>query len=86
MCLLFLLKKLKELFGQPNSSFNFQSDSFNFWVIGEFCLLLLIPGSGRSPGGGNGNPTPVFLPGIPWAEAPGHLLCPWGHREPDTTE
>ena len=23
----------------------------------------LILGSGRSPGGGNGNPTPVFLPG-----------------------
>ena len=46
----------------------------------------LIPGLERSPGGGNGNPTPVFLPGIPWAEAPGHLLCPWGHREPDTTE
>ena len=23
----------------------------------------LIPGLGRSPGGGNGNPTPVFLPG-----------------------
>jgi len=23
----------------------------------------LIPQSGRSPGGGNGNPTPVFLPG-----------------------
>ena len=22
----------------------------------------LIPGSGRSPGEGNGNPTPVFLP------------------------
>ena len=22
-----------------------------------------IPGSGRSPGGGHGNPTPVFLPG-----------------------
>ena len=23
----------------------------------------LIPGSGRSPGGGHGKPTPVFLPG-----------------------
>ena len=23
----------------------------------------LIPGLGRSPGEGNGNPTPVFLPG-----------------------
>ena len=25
--------------------------------------LGLIPESGRSPGGGNGNPPPVFLPG-----------------------
>ena len=25
--------------------------------------LCLIPGSGRSPGEGNGKPTPVFLPG-----------------------
>ena len=32
------------------------------------------PGSGRSPGVGNGNPTPVFLPEkIPWAEEPGGL-------------
>ena len=28
-----------------------------------------IPGLGRSPGGGRGNPTPVFLPGEPpWTE------------------
>ena len=28
-----------------------------------------IPGLGRSPGGGRGNPTPVFLPGeTPWME------------------
>ena len=25
--------------------------------------LGLVPGSGRSPGGGNSNPPPVFLPG-----------------------
>ena len=31
-----------------------------------------IPGSGRSPGEGNGNPLPVFLPGeSPWTEGPG---------------
>ena len=36
--------------------------------------LRSIPGLGRSPGEGNGNPTPVFLPGeIPWAEEPGRL-------------
>ena len=27
--------------------------------------LGMIPGSGRSPGGGNGKPTPVFLPKNP---------------------
>ena len=29
----------------------------------------LIPGSGKSPGGGNGKPTPIFLPEkFPWTE------------------
>ena len=33
-----------------------------------------IPGSGRSPGEGNGKPIPVFLPGkIPQTEEPGGL-------------
>ena len=33
-----------------------------------------VPGSGRSPGGGHGSSTPVFLPGeIPWTEEPGGL-------------
>ena len=47
----------------------------------------LIPGSGRSPGGGNWQPTTVFLPGkIPWTEKPGGLYNPWGHKDLDTTE
>ena len=33
-----------------------------------------IPGSGRSPGEGNGNPFPVFLPG----KAHGQRSCPGG--------
>ena len=34
----------------------------------------LIPGLGRCPGGGHGNPPPVFLPGESlWAEEPGRL-------------
>ena len=33
----------------------------------------LVPGSGRSPGGGNGNPLPVFLPG----ESHGQRSLPW---------
>ena len=33
-----------------------------------------IPGSGRSPGGGHDNPTPVFWPGeSPWTEEHGRL-------------
>ena len=40
-----------------------------------------IPGSRRSPGGGNGNPTPVFLPGeIPWTEEPAGLRSTGSQR------
>ena len=40
-----------------------------------------IPGLGRSPGGREGLPTPVFWPG----EFHG-LYSPWGCKELDTTE
>ena len=33
----------------------------------------LIPGSGRSPGEGNGNPLHYFAWEIPWTEEPGGL-------------
>ena len=48
--------------------------------------LGLIPGLGRSPGGGHGNPTPVFLPReSPWTRS---LVgySPRGCKESDTTE
>ena len=32
-----------------------------------------IPGLGRSPGGGNGNPLTVLAWRIPWTEEPGRL-------------
>ena len=32
-----------------------------------------IPGSGRSPGGGHGNPSSILAWRIPWAEEPGGL-------------
>ena len=35
--------------------------------------LSLIPGWGRSPGEGNGNPTQYFALRIPWTEEPGRL-------------
>ena len=45
-----------------------------------------IPGSGRSPGEGNWQPTPVLLPEKfhGWRSLIGY--SPWGHREPETTE
>ena len=45
-----------------------------------------IPGLGRSPGGGHGKPTPVFLPGESHGQR--SLVCysPWGCKELDTTE
>ena len=40
-----------------------------------------IPGLGRSPGGGNGQPLTVFWPGE------FHGLCsPWGSKDSDKTE
>ena len=33
----------------------------------------LIPGSGRSPGEGNGNPSRILAGRIPWTEEPGGL-------------
>ena len=33
----------------------------------------LIPGSGRSPGEGHGNPLHILAWGIPWTEEPGGL-------------
>ena len=44
-----------------------------------------IPGSGRSPGGGTGNPLQYFSPG----KFHGQSLMgysPWGCKESDTTE
>ena len=44
------------------------------------------PGLGKSPGGGHGKPTPVFLPG----ESHGHRslagYSPWVCKESDVTE
>ena len=47
----------------------------------------LIPGSGGSPGEGNGNPFHYsclenFMDRAAWRAT----LCPWGHKESDMTE
>ena len=39
-----------------------------------------IPGSGRSPGGVNGKPTPVFLPGKFHGQGSLAGYSPWGHN------
>ena len=46
--------------------------------------LVLTSGSGRSPGGGHGNQTPVFLPGESHEQR--SLGGATGHKELDTTE
>ena len=40
---------------------------------GDIRDVGLIPGSGRSPGGGNGTPLSILAWEIPWAEEPGGL-------------
>ena len=47
--------------------------------------LSSVPGLGRSPGGGNGNPLQCSCLRIPQKEKPGSY-GPWGHEELDTTE
>ena len=45
-----------------------------------------IPGSGRSPGGGNGNPLQYSCLGNPHGQRRLEGYSPWGCRESDTTE
>ena len=46
----------------------------------------LIPWSGRSPGGGHGKTTPVFLPGEYHGQRSLAGYSPQGRKQPDTTE
>ena len=45
-----------------------------------------IPGLGRSPGEGNGNPTLVFLPGKSHGQRSLVGYSPWGRKESDMNE
>ena len=45
----------------------------------------LIPGSGKSPGEGNGNYSSILAWRIPWTEEPGGLQS-MGLQEEDTTQ
>ena len=48
--------------------------------------MASIPRLGRSPGGGHGNSTPVFLPGESHGQRRRAGYNPQGHKELDTTE
>ena len=48
--------------------------------------LDLVPGPGRSPGEGNGNPLQYSYLGNPMARGSLAGYGPWGHKESDTTE
>ena len=52
--------------------------------VGDARDMGSIPGSGRSPGGGNGNP--VFLPGKFHGQRSLAGYSPWGLRELDTAD
>ena len=45
-----------------------------------------IPGSGRSPGGKNGNPLQYSCLEIPLGRGAWWATMHWGHKESDTTE
>ena len=47
---------------------------------GDIKDVGLIPGMGRFPGEGNGNPTPVFLPGKLHGQRGLWGYSPWGRR------
>ena len=48
--------------------------------------LGLIPGLGRSPGGGHGNPLPYSCLETPCGQRSLKGYSPWGHKELDTAE
>ena len=58
------------------------------WVFAAACAgdPGSIPRLGRSPGEGNGNPTPVSLPGKSHEQRSLEGCSPWGHKESGTTE
>ena len=52
---------------------------------GDTGVVGSIPGLGRSPGIGDGNPLPVFLPGKSQGQRSLVGYSPWGHKESNTT-
>ena len=82
-----LVNNCREAFGENKVLFSlFSGDSDGKDSACSAGDWHLIPKMGRSPGEGNWQPTPVFLPG----EFPGQRSLagygPWGCKESDTTE
>ena len=55
-------------------------------LVGKIPDMGLIPGLGRSLGGGHGNPLQYSCWKLPWTEEPGGLHSPWVSKESNTTE
>ena len=53
---------------------------------GDIRDISLIPGLGGIPGGGNGNNTPVFLPGESHGRRSLAGYSPYGRKESDMTK
>ena len=53
---------------------------------GDIRDVGLIPGSGRSPGGGHGDPLQYSCLENPTKEEPGGLHSPWGRKDSDMTK
>ena len=58
-------------------------DKSSYYNVGD---LGSIPGSGRSPGKGSGQPTPAFLPGKSHGQRSLVGYSPWGRQELDMIE
>ena len=54
--------------------------------VGDIRDVGSIPGLGRSPEGGHGNPTPASLPGESHGQRNLVGCSPFGHKEWDMTE
>ena len=79
------------MFNRPKKILTFFTSGFPCSSVGkEFACsagdLGSIPGLGRSPGEGNGNPTPVSLPGKSHGQRNMVDCNPWGRKELGTTE
>ena len=75
------VKKSSRVFGPAQAPWGFPGGSEGKVSASNVGDLGSIPGSGRSPGEGNGNLTPVFLPGDSHGQRSLAGYSPWGRKE-----